>query len=98
MQELEITLNKDEQDEKSISYEIDRLKQHSDQMLKDQIDLQAEIDALDKHMANLNNQNYCLQKELEEFVQADEAVRMNLDRKNKVENIRSRVDDVIRRS
>ena len=49
-------------------------------------------------MANLNNQNYCLQKELEEFVQADEAVRMNLDRKNKVENIRSRVDDVIRRS
>jgi hypothetical protein len=67
-------------------------------MLKDQIDLQAEIDALDKHMANLNNQNYCLQKELEEFVQADEAVRMNLDRKNKVENIRSRVDDVIRRS
>lgn len=98
MQELEITLNKEEQDEKSISYEIDRLKQHSDQMLKDQIDLQAEIDALDKHMANLNNQNYCLQKELEEFVQADEAVRMNLDRKNKVENIRSRVDDVIRRS
>jgi len=98
LQELEITLNKDEQDEKSISYEIDRLKQHSDQMLKDQIDLQAEIDALDKHMANLNNQNYCLQKELEEFVQADEAVRMNLDRKNKVENIRSRVDDVIRRS
>ena len=67
-------------------------------MLKDQIDLQAEIDALDKHMANLNNQNYCLQKELEEFVQADEAVRMNLDRKNQVENIRSRVDDVIRRS
>jgi len=98
LQELEITLNKEEQDEKSISYEIDRLKQHSDQMLKDQIDLQAEIDALDKHMANLNNQNYCLQKELEEFVQADEAVRMNLDRKNKVENIRSRVDDVIRRS
>ena len=98
MQELEITLNKEEQDEKSISYEIDRLNQSSDQMLKDQIDLQAEIDALDKHMANLNNQNYCLQKELEEFVQADEAVRMNLDRKNKVENIRSRVDDVIRRS
>ena len=49
-------------------------------------------------MSNLNNQNYCLQKELEEFVQADDAVRMNLDRKHKVENIRSRVDDVIARS
>lgn len=87
-QELEITLNKLVQDEKSVSYEIDRLKQHSDQMLKDQIDLQAEIDALDKHMGNLNNQNYCLQKELEEFVQADDQVRRNLDRKNKVDNIR----------
>ena len=49
-------------------------------------------------MANLNNQNYCLQKELEEFVHADDAVRMNLDRKYKVENIRARVDDVINRS
>ena len=67
-------------------------------MLKDQADLQSEIDALDKHMANLNNQNYCLQKELEEFVHADDAVRMNLDRKYKVENIRARVDDVINRS
>lgn len=97
-QEYEITLNKLTQDEKSVTYEIDRLKQHSDQMLKDQIDLQAEIDALDRHMANLNNQNYCLQKELEEFVQADDQVRRNLDRKNKVENIRQRVDDVIARS
>ena len=44
-------------------------------MLKDQMDLQNEIDALDKHMANLNNQNYCLQKELEDFVQADDAVK-----------------------
>lgn len=49
-------------------------------------------------MANLNNQNYCLQKELEDFVEADEAVKRNLDRKYKVENIRSRVDDVIKRS
>lgn len=81
-----------------MAFEIDRLKQHSDQMLKDQVDLQGEIDALDKHMSNLNNQNYCLQKELEEFVHADDAVRLNLDRKHKVDSIRSRVDDVIARS
>jgi hypothetical protein len=31
-------------------------------------------------------------------VQADDQVRRNLDRKQKVENIRFRVDDVIRRS
>lgn len=67
-------------------------------MMRDQIDLQAEVDALDKHMANLNNQNYCLQKELEGFIQADEQVRQGLDRKNQVEHIRNKVDDVIRRS
>lgn len=49
-------------------------------------------------MANLNNQNYCLQKELEAFIESDEAVRQGLDRKVKVETIRHKVDDVIRRS
>jgi len=37
--DLAVILQKLEQDEKSIGYEIDRLKQHSEQMLKDQIDL-----------------------------------------------------------
>lgn len=87
-----------EDEEKSLTYEINRLKAHSDQMMKDQVDLQAEVDALDKHMANLNNQNYCLQKELEAFIESDEAVRQGLDRKMKVECIRNKVDDVIRRS
>lgn len=49
-------------------------------------------------MANLNNQNYCLQKELEGFIEADDQVRKGLDRKAQVEQIRSKVDDVIRRS
>lgn len=49
-------------------------------------------------MANLNNQNYCLQKELEAFIESDEAVRQGLDRKVKVDTIRHKVDDVIRRS
>ena len=54
-------------------------------MINDQLELKVEIEALDKHMANLNNQNYCLQKELEDFVEADTQVRMNLDRKSKVD-------------
>lgn len=98
LSESEVNYNKLDQEEKSIGYEIDRLKQHSGQMLKDQTDLQSEIEALNRHMSNLNNQNHCLQKELEEFVQADDAVRMDLDRKIKVDNIRSRVDEVIARS
>jgi hypothetical protein len=67
-------------------------------MVKDQIDLQAEVEALDKHMANLNNQNYSLQKELESFIESDEQIRKGLDRKQQVETIRYKVDDVIRRS
>ena len=55
LQELEIAHNKAVQDEKSISYELDRLRQHTEQMMKDQRELQGEIDALDRHMANLNN-------------------------------------------
>lgn len=60
MSELTVGYNKMEEEEKSLGYEINRLKAHSEQMMKDQVDLQAEVDALDKHMANLNNQNYCL--------------------------------------
>lgn len=98
MNELTVGYNKMEEEEKSLGYEINRLRAHSEQMMKDQVDLQAEVDALDKHMANLNNQNYCLQKELEAFIESDEAVRQGLDRKFKVESIRNKVDDVIRRS
>ena len=97
-QELLVVLQKAEQDGESVSYEVDRLKSHSEQMYSDQIELQAEVAALDKHMANLNNQNYCLQKELEGFIEADDQVRKGLDRKDQVEKIRSKVDDVIRRS
>lgn len=55
-----------------MGHELDRLKKHSSEMMRDQIDLQAEVDALDKHVSNLNNQNYCLQKELEGFISADD--------------------------
>lgn len=85
LKELQVSFSKLESDEKSVMYEIDRLKKHSEQMYDDQINLQAEVDALDKHMANLNNQNYCLQKELEGFIEADDQVRRGLDRKAQVE-------------
>lgn len=49
-------------------------------------------------MATLNNQNYGLQRELTEFVECDEAVKRNLDRKWHVDNVRKSVDDVIMRS
>merc|ERR1711935_330856 len=83
-QDLQVTLNKLLQDEQSIGMELDRLKQHSDQMLRDQSDLRGETEALNGHMATLNNQNFGLQRELGDFVQCDEAVKRNLDRKYRV--------------
>ena len=93
-----MTYNKLLQEENSNISEIEKLKVHSDQMLRNQQKLSSELDALDKHMVNLNNQNQSCQRELEEFVETDEQIRMNLDRRSKVEQIRQKVDDVIRRS
>ena len=38
-QELQIAISKLEQDEKSVAFELDRLRQQSDAMLKDQCEL-----------------------------------------------------------
>ncbi|MFS8159912.1 MAG: hypothetical protein ACMG6E_06825 [Candidatus Roizmanbacteria bacterium] len=39
-----------------------------------------------------------MQRELDNFVETDEIVKRNLDRKGKVELIRNKVDDVIKKS
>lgn len=39
MSELQVNYNKMEDEEKSLGYEINRLKAHSEQMMKDQVDL-----------------------------------------------------------
>jgi len=50
--------------------------------------LQVEIDALNNHIRVLNSQNDDLTKELDHFVEANEAIRMRLDRKNRVLDLR----------
>lgn len=50
--------------------------------------LQVEIDALNNHIRVLNNQNEDLTKELDHFVEANEAIRQRLDRKNRVLDLR----------
>ena len=39
MNEINVNYSKMEEEEKSLGYEINRLKAHSDQMMKDQVDL-----------------------------------------------------------
>jgi len=61
-------------------------------------DLQKEIEALNRHMDLLQQQNAELSVELEKFIEADEQVRRNLNRRGKVEEIRSKVDEAILKS
>jgi len=46
----------------------------------------------------LSEQNNELQRELDGFIETDEIVKRNLDRKDKVQQIRAQVDEVIKRS
>lgn len=59
------------------------------------LDLKAEYEALQKHSTLLTHQNKDLQKELDTFVETDDIVRRNLDRKAKVDDIRGHVNATI---
>ena len=72
---------------------------YSNQALMDRnLDLKQEYEALQKHSVLLTAQNKDLQRELDSFVETDDIVRRNLDRKSKVEEIRSKVDTAIKTS
>lgn len=66
--------------------------------MDDSSELKGEIEALNRHMALLNQQNYELSTELEKFIETDELVRRSLNRKGKVEDIRHKVDEAIHKS
>ena len=59
-------------------------------LLDNNSNLQVEIDALNNHIRVLTAQNEDLTKELDQFVEANEAIRMRLDRKNRVLDLRSK--------
>ena len=62
------------------------------------VDLKSEMEALQKHSILLTQQNKYLQKELDSFVETDDIVRRNLDRKEKVNNIRTSVNTALTQS
>ena len=69
---------------------------YSNQALMDRnLDLKQEYEALQKHSVLLTSQNKDLQRELDSFVETDDIVRRNLDRKEKVQQIRTKVDHAI---
>lgn len=61
-------------------------------LLDNNSNLQVEIDSLNNHIRVITHQNEELTKELDQFVQANEAIRQRLDRKARVQEIRARND------
>ena len=91
LKELESTID-------LIKRDLDSVRYSNDALLDRNHDLKQELDSLNQHAELLNHQNRELQRELEGFVETDEMVRRNLDRKDKVQQIRSQVDEVIKKS
>lgn len=70
--------------------ELENSRYNNSSLLDQNANLQAEIDALNNHIRVLQLQNEDLTKELDQFVEANEAIRMRLDRKNRVQEIRQK--------
>ena len=96
--DLKARLRQREEEINSLNYEIDHVKQSNAKFAEGAQEFTQEIEALNKHMTLLNQQNYDLSTELEKFLETDEVVRRQLNRKNKVDDIRHKVDEAIQRS
>jgi len=70
--------------------ELESARYNNSSLLDQNANLQAEIDALNNHIRVLQLQNEDLTKELDQFVEANEAIRQRLDRKNRVQEIRQK--------
>ena len=62
------------------------------------MDMRAEVDALQHHCNVLAGQNVELNAELERFVDTDEQIRMTLNRRDRVETLRTRTEQEMRAS
>ena len=91
--------NKLREDEVSaLKGEIEHFKHINAKQIDVQYEFQNETEALKRHVALLNQQNFELSTELEKFIETDETIRRTLNRKGKVEEIRYKVDEAIMRS
>ena len=82
----------------AVRRDVESLRITSSQNRTDNGDLLAERDALDKHAQCLQGQNADLAGELERFVQTDEVLRGQLDRRTRVYGMQSKNQDELRQS
>lgn len=78
--------------------ELDDVRFSNQSMNDRNRDLTAEIDALQQHVKVLDAQNRDLNTELDRFVQTDEQIRSTLNRRDRVTDLRHRVDGELAKS
>jgi len=82
----------------NVRRDVESLRVTSHQYRTDAGDLLAERDALEKHAQCLQGQNADLATELERFVQTNEVLRTQLDRRGRVVNLQTKNQDELRHS
>lgn len=78
--------------------ELEGARYSNSALLDNNSNLQVEIDALNNHIRVLGAQNEELTKELDQFVEANEAIRMRLDRRNRVMDLRCKNEQQLQKS
>lgn len=78
--------------------DIDAQKYQNASQRDSNVELLNEKDALEKHAAVLQGQNQDITRELDKFVETDEMVRSQLDRRGRVYGIRSQNENELRQS
>lgn len=82
----------------AVRRDVESLRVTSQQNRNDNGDLLAEREALEKHAGCLQGQNADLAGELERFVQTDEVLRGQLDRRGRVYGLQNKNQDELRQS
>jgi hypothetical protein len=95
LQGLEAQYYSLEVDERGKNTDLEAVNYSNQALMDRNLDLKSEYEALQKHSSLLTQQNRDLQRELDSFVETDDVVRRNLDRKEKVDEIRYKVDAAI---
>ncbi len=72
----------------SLNHDLEGMHYSNEALVERNYDLRQELDSLNRHQRLLAEQNNELQRELDGFIETDEIVKRNLDRKDKVQQIR----------
>ncbi len=83
---------------RSAKKELEKIRDTHGQLLEDHHQLHDELSALKQHAEVLENQNATLHNELDRFVETDEKVRRDLDRKPHVDYIKSKNTEELQQS